>query len=180
MRGEDGLARAVARYYFKLLAYKDEYEVARLYTDSGFMKSIRARFEGNFRLNFHLAPPLLAERDLHTGHLRKKSYGPWMLRAFSLLARLKFLRGTAFDPFGRSDERRRERGLITEYETMMAELLAGLKADNHDLAVELASIPEHIRGFGHVKERHIDDAKAREARALAAFRDPAARADAAD
>ena len=180
MRGEDGLARAVARYYFKLLAYKDEYEVARLYTDSGFMQSVHARFEGDFRLNFHLATPLLAKRDPHTGQLRKKSYGPWMLRAFSVLAKLKFLRGTAFDPFGRSKERRRERGLIAEYETMVAELLTGLKADNHGSAVELASIPEHIRGFGHVKERHIDDAKQREARALAAFRNPASRADAAD
>ena len=181
--GGDALARAVARYYFKLLAYKDEYEVARLYTDTRFLESVRERFEGDYRLNFHLAPPLLAKRDLQTGHLRKRAFGPWMQRGFAVLAKLKFLRGTAFDPFGRSEERRRERGLIGEYETLVAELLAGLKADNCGLAVELASIPEHIRGFGHVKQRHIDDAKAKEAKLLATFRDPSAstaRADAAD
>jgi indolepyruvate ferredoxin oxidoreductase len=181
VRDSDALARAVARYYFKLLAYKDEYEVARLYTDTRFLKSVQDRFDGDYKLNFHLAPPLTAERDPDTGHMVKKAYGPRMLTGFRLLAKLKFLRGTAWDPFGRSAERRRERELIAEYEAVIDELLAGLTPANHAVAVEIASIPEHIRGFGHVKERHISDAKSNEAALLTRFRGPDRRhADAAD
>jgi indolepyruvate ferredoxin oxidoreductase len=180
LRDNDALARAVARNYFKLLAYKDEYEVARLFTESGFVDRVAAQFEGDYKLNFHLAPPLLAERDLETGIAKKKAYGSWMLRAFRLLAKLRFLRGGRFDPFGRTAERKRERQLISEYETTVDELLNGLNAENHAIAVEIASLPERIRGYGHIKERNIEEAKSREADLRAAFRDPAARVDAAD
>ena len=177
LKGRSGLAEAVARYYFKLLAYKDEYEVARLHTDTGFRDRIASRMEGDYRLHFHLAPPLLAKRNPDTGELIKSEYGAWMYPAFRLLAKLRFLRGSALDVFGYSAERRTERRLIGEYEALIAEILASLSADNHDLAVRLAAIPEDIRGYGHVKERALKAAKAREAELLAAFRaPPAARA----
>ena len=172
--GAAGLAEAVARNLFKLMAYKDEYEVARLYTDGGFLRALHRQFEGDFTLEFHLAPPLFAERDPVTGHLKKRRYGPWMLRAFGLLAKLKFLRGTRLDPFGRSDERRGERALIGEYEALIDELLAGLGRDNHALALELAAIPEQIRGFGHVKEASLAAARAKQAKLIDAFRAPPA------
>jgi len=172
--GRTELAEAVARYYYKLLAYKDEYEVARLFSDGRFRKQLREAFDGDYRLEFHLAPPLLAPRDPATGHLKKVSYGPWMLRAFGLLARFKGLRGSWLDPFGRTAERKAERALIGAYEKTVAELLAGLSADNHALAVEIASIPEHIRGYGHIKDWSLADAKRRETELLAAFRTPAA------
>jgi indolepyruvate ferredoxin oxidoreductase len=162
--GKSGLAEAVARYLFKLMAYKDEYEVARLYTDGSFLAQVADTFDGdNLRFEFHLAPPLLARRDRTTGLPRKMSFGPWLLPAFRLLASLKFLRGTAFDPFGRTQERRTERKLIEDYQAMVAKTLDALTADNHHVAVALASIPEKIRGFGHVKQRHLAAAKADEA-----------------
>ena len=170
--GMTGLAEAVARYYFKLLAYKDEYEVARLYGDPAFLERLNAQFEGDFSLRFHLAPPLASARDPETGHLRKREFGPWMLPAFKLLAKMKRLRGTRFDPFGRTEERRRERRLIADYETLLDGLLTDLDHENHAIAVALARIPEKIRGFGHVKDRHIEEAKACEADLLAALRDP--------
>jgi indolepyruvate ferredoxin oxidoreductase len=173
--GKSGLAEAVARYLFKLMAYKDEYEVARLYTDGSFLKQVANEVDGeNLRLEFHLAPPLLARRDPQTGKPKKMSFGPWMLSAFRMLAKLKFLRGTPFDPFGRSAERRTERALVDEYETMLEELLAKLSPENHHLAVALASIPEKIRGFGHVKTWHLQSAKAEEAALLEQFRTGAA------
>ena len=168
-KGLSGLTEAVARYYFKLLAYKDEYEVARLYTDGNFRKALEAQFEGDYRLEFHLAPPLLAEVDPLTGHARKRGYGPWMLRLFGVLARLKTLRGTVFDVFGYSAERRMERQLIVEYEQTMERVLASLTPANHGAAVELASLPERIRGFGHVKQRHLDDARHQQAALWQAF-----------
>ncbi|MFZ0719632.1 MAG: DUF6537 domain-containing protein, partial [Xanthobacteraceae bacterium] len=169
--GKCGLADTVARYLFKLMAYKDEYEVARLYTDGAFLKQVAGTFGGDdLRFEFHLAPPLLARRDKETGLPRKMSFGPWLLPAFRVLAKLKFLRGTALDPFGRSLERRTERALIGEYETMIDEVLARLTPDNHHLAVGLAAIPEKIRGFGHVKQRHLAAAKADEAALLEQFR----------
>jgi len=167
-----GLAEAVARYYFKLLAYKDEYEVARLHTESGFLERIERMFEGDYRVELHLAPPLLARRDPETGHLRKRSFGPWVLDVFGLLAKLRRFRGTRFDVFGRSPERRTERRLIVDYEHTVEEILAALDQDNHEAAVGLASVPERIRGYGHVKERHLEEAKAREAELLEAFRHP--------
>ncbi len=171
-KGRSGLADAVARYYFKLLAYKDEYEVARLYTSGAFAQRLNDQFEGNFKLKFHLAPPLFAKRDPETGQLLKKEFGPWMMSAFGLLARLRFLRGTAFDIFGYAAERKRERQLIADYETTLNELLGKLNHGNHELAVAIASIPEHIRGYGHIKDAHLEKAKAEEEALLRAFRSP--------
>ena len=178
--GMTGLTDAVATYYHKLLAYKDEYEVARLYGDPEFLNRLRDQFEGDYKLKLNLAPPLIARRDPETGQLQKGTYGPWMLKAFNILAKLRFLRGTAFDIFGRTEERRNERQLIASYETVVEELIAGLSHDSHALAVGIASVPEHIRGFGHVKVRHIEAAKAREAELLEIWRSPAPRATAAE
>jgi indolepyruvate ferredoxin oxidoreductase len=172
MPGQTAPSEAVARNLFKLMAYKDEYEVARLYSDGAFRKQLAATFEANgssgkpLRFEFHLAPPLLARRDPNTGLPRKISFGPWMMTAFALLAKLKGLRGTAFDPFGRTQERRAERQLIGDYETLLNEILTRLTPENHALCLALAAIPEKIRGFGHVKERHLKAAKAEEARLL--------------
>ncbi len=166
------LTEAVARGFFKLMAYKDEYEVARLYTDGSFERKLREQFEGDFTLQFHLAPPLLAPRDPATGRLQKRRYGRWMFGAFKLMAKLRGLRGTAFDVFGYTAERRMERRMIGEYETLMFDLAAKLSAASHPAAVELAALPERIRGFGHVKEASIHEAKKREAELLAAFRNP--------
>ena len=177
--GATALAEAVARYYFKLLAVKDEYEVARLYAETDFAARVAAQFEGDYKLTFHLAPPVFNKPDPTTGEAKKSVYGPWMMRAFGVLAKLRRFRGTALDVFGRTAERRMERALIGQYETLIAELLAALAPHNHALAVELAQIPEHIRGFGHVKERHLAAAKAKEAELVAAFRaaQPAGRED---
>jgi indolepyruvate ferredoxin oxidoreductase len=175
--GQNALAEAVARYLFKLMAYKDEYEVARLYSDGAFRKQLAATFEKDsatgqpLRLEFHLAPPLLAKRDPNTGLPRKMRFGPWMLGAFGLLAKLKGLRGTAFDVFGYTQERKAERRLIADYEALVAEILGKLSLQSHALCVALAAIPEKIRGFGHVKERHLTAAKAEEAELLKRLRD---------
>jgi indolepyruvate ferredoxin oxidoreductase len=168
--GKCGLAEAVARNLFKLMAYKDEYEVARLYSDGAFLRQAAAEFDGKLRFTFQLAPPLLARRDPATGEPRKMTFGPWMMRLFGLLARFKFLRGTAFDLFGLSEERRIERKLIADYEAMLDEVLSKLTPENHHLAVGLAAIPEKIRGFGHVKLRHLAAAKADEAALFDQFR----------
>ncbi len=157
---EQRLSKAVARYYFKLLAYKDEYEVARLYSDATFRTQLEAQFEGDHRLQFHLAPSWLSKPDAVTGQPRKRSFGPWMLKAFGVLARFKFLRGSVLDPFGHSAERRLERELIEEYEANVAYLLGELNAGNYRTAVALAEIPEQVRGYGHVKEAAL--VKARE------------------
>jgi len=153
--GSEALSLAVARNLFKLMAYKDEYEVARLMTGAAFRDQLARTFERFDRLEFHLAPPLLAERDPLSGHLRKKRYGPWAMTAFRWLAEARRLRGTPFDPFGWTAERRTERALIAEYEALVEELLAGLSAERLPLAVELARLPEGIRGFGHVKEANL-------------------------
>ena len=171
--GSTALTETVARYYFKLMAYKDEYEVARLYTSGEFQRRLQQQFEGDFEVRFHLAPPLFAKKD-EQGRLIKQEYGPWMLKAFGLLAKLKFLRGGTFDIFGRTEERRGERQLIADYEQTVALLLDGLSDERVALAVEIASIPEHIRGYGHVKEAHLHKAKAREAVLLAQWRNPKA------
>jgi indolepyruvate ferredoxin oxidoreductase len=137
------------------MAYKDEYEVARLYTDGAFAAKLRERFDGDVRLSFHLAPLLLARRDPVTGHLQKREYGGWMMPAFRLLARLNFLRGTAFDPFGYTNERRAERQLIADYEATIRRYIAGLRADRIPAVARLARLPEMIRGYGHIKEDAI-------------------------
>jgi indolepyruvate ferredoxin oxidoreductase len=172
VRGQTGLTEAVARYFSKLMAYKDEYEVARLHSDPAFRQKLEAQFEGPFKLRFHLAPPLLAKRDPANGELRKAEYGPWVMTAFKALARLRFLRGTALDVFGYTQERRTERALIGEYEAAIAELLARLEPGNHGLAVRIASIPEEIRGYGHVKERHLEEARRKQAELRSQFLTP--------
>ncbi len=170
--GGEKLTATVARYLFKLMSYKDEYEVARLHSDPAFLAGIAAQFEGDYKIAYNLAPPLLAERDPTSGHLKKRRFGPWMRRAFGLLQQLKGLRGTAFDPFGRTAERRTERRLIDDYETLLNELLQRLSPQTLDVAVALAAIPEHIRGYGHVKERHLAEAKAQEGKLLLELRNP--------
>jgi indolepyruvate ferredoxin oxidoreductase len=179
-KGRTGLAETFAKSLFKLMAYKDEYEVARLYTDGDFLKKLHAQFEGDFKLEFNLAPPLFAKRDPATGELQKRPYGAWTFQAFKLLAKLKGLRGTAFDIFGHSEERKTERRLIGEYEATMASVIAALDAGNHALSVQIAALPEQIRGFGHVKEKNLAQVKAREANLLAAFHRPAGAATAAE
>jgi indolepyruvate ferredoxin oxidoreductase len=171
--GTTALTEAVARYAFKLMAYKDEYEVARLYTAGDFEKRVRDTFDGDFKIHFHLAPPLLARRDSE-GHLRKGEYGSWVFGAFKLVAKLKGLRGTALDIFGYTAERKAERALIGEYFATVDELLAKLDRDNHALAVEIATIPEHIRGYGHIKEANLAKARARQEQLIAAWRNPQA------
>ena len=171
--GSEALTDAVARYGFKLMAYKDEYEIARLYTSGHFAKQVAATFEpGALRYEFHLAPPLLSRPDPETGIPRKVSFGPWIMTAFGYLAKLKRLRGTAFDIFGYTQERKTERKLIGDYEALLDEVLPALNADNHATAVGLAAIPEKIRGYGHVKARHLTAAKAEEAALVARFRSP--------
>ena len=170
--GGEKLTSAVARYLFKLMSYKDEYEVARLHSDKAFLDGIAAQFEGDYKIAYNLAPPLLADRDPTSGHLKKRRFGPWMRRAFGLLQRFKGLRGTALDLFGYTAERRMERQLISDYEALLVELLQRLTPQTLDLAVSLAEIPERIRGYGHVKERHLAEAKALEAKLLAQFRSP--------
>ena len=152
------LTDAVARYLFKLMAYKDEYEVARLHTDPAFHAKIAAMFEGDFKLNYHLAPPLIAKKNAK-GELQKQKFGPAMLTAFKLLAKLKGLRGGVLDVFGKTDERRQERALIDEYKSSLDVVLNSLGSGNHATAVEIARIPELIKGYGHVKERNLKAAR---------------------
>jgi indolepyruvate ferredoxin oxidoreductase len=165
------LSEAVARYFYKLMAYKDEYEVARLYTDGAFKEKVANMFEGDITLKFHLAPPLFARKNKE-GHLVKQEFGPWMMKAFGLMAKMKGLRGGALDIFGYSAERKMERALIGEYRRTVGGLLARLNDANLAQAVAIASIPEDIRGYGHVKERHLKVAKEKEAALLAAFDTP--------
>ena len=164
------LSMAVAKSYFKLLAYKDEYEVARLYTDGRFVEQLQQQFEGNFSVKFNLAPPLFAKKDAK-GHLVKAEFGSWMWRAFKLLAKAKGLRGGTFDIFGYTEERKMERALIVEYRELLAGLLVNLTADNLATCVELASLPEKIRGFGHVKEAAVATYRQDKARLLAKLAD---------
>ena len=168
--GGDPLAGAVARFAYKLMAYKDEYEVARLYTDGAFRERLAARFEGDLRVTFHMAPPLLVRPDPVTGEARKRTYGPWMWRVLALVAKMRGLRGTPFDIFGRTAERRTERRLIEEYFETVDELLAGLRPENRALAVEIASVPDRIRGYGHVKARNVAEAEAERAALLERWR----------
>ena len=158
------VSEAVARNLFKLMAVKDEYEVARLYTDGSFAKKVSEKFDGDFTLKYHLAPPIFARRDKATGRLQKQEFGGWMIHAFGVLAKLKFLRGSAFDPFGRTEERRTERKLVADYLSMIDQRIVGLKAEQIPLLTRLARVPETIRGFGHVKEANIKLAAAEAAR----------------
>ncbi len=152
------VTEAVARYLFKLMAYKDEYEVARLHTDRVFEDKLHAMFEGDFKIHHYLAPPMVAATNAR-GELQKSRFGPWVRTAFRFLAPLKILRGTAFDPFGRTEERREERALIAQYRADVEALLPALTLANHDALAALARVPEQIRGYGHVKARHIAAAR---------------------
>ncbi|HET6304156.1 MAG TPA: DUF6537 domain-containing protein, partial [Myxococcota bacterium] len=168
------LAEAVARSYFKLLAYKDEYEVARLYTNGSLEGQLEREFEGDYRLSVHLAPQflpsLLAPRDPRTGRVRKWEIPGWlMLPVFRAIAALRFLRGTPLDPFGRTAHRRLERRLVEEYEARIQQLLASLTRENLEVAVEIAGLPEQIRGFDTVKERSIEQVREKQKELLAAF-----------
>ncbi|WP_372398844.1 indolepyruvate ferredoxin oxidoreductase family protein [Azospirillum sp. HJ39] len=172
--GSTALTEAVARAHFKLMAYKDEYEVARLYTDSGFVENVARMFEGDWKLTFHMAPPAMGADGEDGAEPKKKSFGPWMLPVLRLLAKGKRLRGSWMDPFGRTAERRQERQLIADYEAVVGELLHGLTRDRLALAVEIAALPMEMRGYGPVKARNVAAAKAKEARLLTGFRAPAA------
>jgi len=149
------LTEAVARYYAKLLAYKDEYEVARLHSDGAMRRKIEGMFEGDYKVVYHLAPPLLAKTDPLTGEPKKIKFGPWMGGIFKILGKLKFLRGTALDVFGYTEERKTERALIREYEATVERLLAELSPQNHAAAIQIASLPEEIRGYGHIKAKSV-------------------------
>jgi indolepyruvate ferredoxin oxidoreductase len=149
------------------MAYKDEYEVARLFTDGSFERQLGRELEGWRRLELHLAPPILGEVDVRTGRPRKRRFGPWILPVLRVVAGLRRLRGTALDPFGRSAERRMERRLIAEYEALLERLCVGLTAERLPLAVEIAALPQGMRGFGPVKAANVARAKAREAELLA-------------
>ncbi|MEH6545866.1 MAG: indolepyruvate ferredoxin oxidoreductase family protein [Sneathiella sp.] len=155
LSGKSDLTEAVARSYFKLLAYKDEYEVARLYADPQFMQKVETMMDGDYKLKFHLAPPMFSKRDPDTGQLQKKEFGPYMMKAFGFLSKLKGLRGTPLDPFGYLADRKHERKLIVEFEKTVADLMNGLTKDNHIIAIEIANLPLHVRGYGHVKDAAI-------------------------
>jgi indolepyruvate ferredoxin oxidoreductase len=152
--GSSLLTETVARQLFRLMAYKDEYEVARLHTDKQFLERVKSQFEGDFKVFYHLAPPLIAKRN-EKGQLIKQKMSPHMVLVFKVLAQFKFLRGTALDIFGRTEERQTERALIQEYKDAMDEVLVSLKTENHALAVKMANVTEQIKGFGHVKEKHL-------------------------
>ena len=171
--GRKSLTDAAAKYYFKLLAIKDEYEVARLHVQSGFLQSVSQQFEGDYKLVFNLAPPMFSKRDLATGEPRKSEFGAWIIPVFRVLAKLRFVRGTAFDVFGYNEERRIERSLITRYEENINKALAALEvtkdSSHHDAAVALACLPEQIRGYGHVRSKSIEPIQKRESELLAAL-----------
>jgi indolepyruvate ferredoxin oxidoreductase len=163
------LSEAVARYLFKLMAYKDEYEVARLHTDPSFAAKVAGMFEGDYTIVHHLAPPILGKLD-RQGKPMKQAFGPWMRTGFTVLAKLKGLRGGALDVFGKTDERRTERALITEYRAAIDELLQGLSADRLALAIDIARLPEDIRGYGHVKASHLAKVRTRWAELMGQWR----------
>jgi indolepyruvate ferredoxin oxidoreductase len=152
------------------MAYKDEYEVARLYAEPAFKAKLDAQFEGDYTLQFNLSPPAIAPKDKVTGLPRKVTLGAWMWPMFRLLAKFKFLRGSTFDVFGRSTERRNERRLVDEYEALITEMISDLSQDNLSLSIEIASLPEHIRGYGHVKEASIEQVEARKSSLVKARR----------
>ena len=168
VNGAGQFAEAVARNFYKLMAYKDEYEVARLYTDGEFLRKLNQQFDGDFKLSFHLAPPLLSRRN-EKGELVKRQFGPWAFKAFGLLAKARCLRGTPFDIFGYTEERKMERGLIAEYEKVITELCSRLTRENLPGAVQIANVPDEIRGYGHVKHANFELAAVREAELMHRF-----------
>jgi indolepyruvate ferredoxin oxidoreductase len=179
-KGMTGLAESVAQNLFKLMAYKDEYEVARLYAGESFQANLAKQFQGDLKLKFHLAPPLISRRDPDTGHLIKREYGSWMMTAFKLVAKMKGLRGGSFDIFGRTEERRAERAAIPAYRATIEALLADLTPENHALGVQISNIPAQIRGYGHIKDRSQKAAAAEQTLLLEAWRNPQSQSTAAE
>jgi indolepyruvate ferredoxin oxidoreductase len=167
---DNSLTLAVAKQLFKLMAYKDEYEVARLHSDKAFREKLEAQFEGDFELRFHLAPPIISKPDPETGKMKKREFGPWMMQAFQLLAKFKWLRGTRFDVFALTKERKLERADLSQYERDIDTILNGMTRDNYDIAVQLADLPGKLRGYGHVKARNRAELNARRDELLRAFR----------
>ncbi len=157
------VTEAAARYYHKLLAYKDEYEVARLFSDGHFVKELKATFQGDYKIRFNLAPPIMEQNDPATGRPKKREFGAWMLPAFGLLAKFKFLRGTKLDIFGYHHDRRAERQLIADYEADIALVKQALRRDNLDACTQLLSVPDEIRGYGPIKEESLKKAYAKRA-----------------
>jgi indolepyruvate ferredoxin oxidoreductase len=170
--GQSAYAESVARFLYKLMAYKDEYEVARLHSDPKFLAKLDVQFKDGYEVQYHLAPPTISKRDPMTGELIKRPFGPHMLTAFRFLAKFKGLRGGPLDFFGKTEERRHERQMIEDYIKQIEWTLTTLTPKNHAIAVQLARIPDLIRGYGHVKERNVKLAKAEEARLLEAYRSP--------
>jgi len=171
-RESEALTEAAARYLHKLMAYKDEYEVARLYTDGEFLKKLNAEFGGDFKLEFNLAPPAISTTDIATGRPKKRKFGPWMLKALGGLAKMRGLRGTPFDIFGYTAERRMERALIKQYEADINHVLKHLNAENHASAVKLLSVPDMIRGYGPVKHENMEAAKILRQNLMEEFENP--------
>jgi indolepyruvate ferredoxin oxidoreductase len=168
--GQNGFADAAAKGLYKLMAYKDEYEVARLYTDGSFKARLAKEFDGDYKINFHMSPPLIAPKDPDTGLPKKIALGGWMYPLFGVMARFKGLRGGMFDIFGYTAERRLERQMIKDYRAVLDELAAGLTPANHALAVKIAGLAIEIKGYGHIKHRNYEKTKAEEAKLLAQFR----------
>jgi indolepyruvate ferredoxin oxidoreductase len=167
--GSGDLTRAIARSYFKLLSYKDEYEVARLHAQTGFLESVKRDYGSKARLRFHLAPPILNRGVDARGRPLKKTFGAWMIPAFRLLASMRRLRGTAFDLFGKTEERRMERALIAEFEQRVEQVLGVLDTDNLELATEIVSLYMDIRGYGPVKEEAVEDVRLRVANKISSL-----------
>jgi indolepyruvate ferredoxin oxidoreductase len=172
VQGQTGLAEAAARYLYKLMAYKDEYEVARLHTDPAFLAQLDAQFKHGYTVKYNLAPPTISKKDPVTGHLIKQQFGPWMRSAFGWLTKFKGLRGGSLDVFGKTEERRHERQMIEDYVKELDAICAHLDRANHGAAVALASVPDEIRGYGHVKEASVAKAKALREQRAQAFRNP--------
>ena len=178
--GRRGLAEAVAKSLYKLMAYKDEYEVGRLYSDGEFLKKLGSAVRGRLQAHLPSRAALVLGSRPDDRPAQEEEYGAWVMPMFRMLASLKKLRGTKLDIFGYSEERRMERRLIGEYQATIDEVLATLGQDNHALAVQIASVPETMRGFGHIKEKNVKAAKEREASLLASYRSPATQSVAAE
>jgi indolepyruvate ferredoxin oxidoreductase len=172
--GQSGLSEAAARYLYKLMAYKDEYEVARLHTDPAFLAQLDATFKHGYTVKYNLAPPTISKKDPVTGHLIKQQFGPWMRTAFGWMKKFKGLRGGGLDFFGKTEERHQERQMIEDYIKELDGICAALSPVNHAAAVALASVPDEVRGYGHVKEKSIAEAKALREQRTQAFRNPQA------
>jgi indolepyruvate ferredoxin oxidoreductase len=172
--GQSGLAEAAARYLYKLMAYKDEYEVARLHTDPAFVAQLDSMFKHGYTVKYNLAPPTISKKDPVTGHLIKQQFGPWMRSAFGWMKKLKGLRGGGLDFFGKTEERHHERQMIADYVKELDGICAALSPANHAAAVALASVPDEIRGYGHVKEKSVAEAKTLREQRTYAFRNPQA------